>query len=193
MRKLSAWLIVSLTVFSLTGCGYNNIQALDEGVNAAHAQVLSVYKKRADLIPNIVEVVKAEANFEKSTLEAVVSARAKATQVALPENATPEQVNTFMDAQKELGSGLGRLLAVSENYPNLKSNAGFTDLRKQLSEVEAQATAARNKYIRSIRDYNIVVRNWWNWIGVALSGAKVKPQVQFEDEATIKKSPQVKF
>lgn len=139
------------------------------------------------------EVVKAEANFEKSTLEAVVNARAKATQVTLPANATPEQVKTFMDAQKELGSGLGRLLAVSENYPNLKANAGFADLRKTLGEVESQATAARNKYIRSIRDYNITVRNWWNWLGVALSGAKVKPQVQFEDEATIKKSPQVKL
>lgn len=193
MKKLIKWLNVSLIALSLTGCGYNSIQSLDEGVNASHAQVLSVYKKRADLIPNIVEVVKAEANFEKSTLEAVVNARAKATQVTLPENATPEQVKTFMDAQKELGSGLGRLLAVSENYPNLKSNAGFADLRKQLSEVESQATAARNKYIRSIHDYNIVVRNWWNWVGVALSGAKVKPQVQFEDEATIKKSPQVKF
>lgn len=193
MKKLSLWLSMSLVAFYLTGCGYNSIQNLDEGVNASHAQLLSVYKKRADLIPNIVEVVKAEANFEKSTLEAVVNARAKATQVTLPENATPEQVKTFTDAQKDLSRGLGRLLAVSENYPNLKANAGFADLRRQLSEVEAQATAARNKYIRSIRDYNMVVRNWTSWLGVALSGAKVKPQVQFEDEAEIKKSPQVKF
>lgn len=193
MKKLSLWLSMSLVAFYLTGCGYNSIQNLDEGVNASHAQLLSVYKKRADLIPNIVEVVKAEANFEKSTLEAVVNARAKATQVTLPENATPEQIKTFTDAQKDLSRGLGRLLAVSENYPNLKANAGFADLRRQLGEVEAQATAARNKYIRSIRDYNMVVRNWTNWLGVALSGAKVKPQVQFEDEAEIKKSPQVKF
>lgn len=193
MKKILQWLSAGLLVLSLSGCGYNTIQAQDEAVNAAHAQLLSVYKKRADLIPNLVEVVKGEANFEKSTLEAVVNARAKATQLTLPADATPEQVKTFMAAQKEVGTGLARLLVVSENYPNLKANAGFADLRRQLGEVEAQATAARNKYIRSIQAYNVTVRNWLNWLGVAISGAKVKQQMQFEDEATIKQAPQVKF
>ena len=193
MKTIMAWIGLATLFATLQGCGYNTIQAQDEAVNATHSQLLSVYKKRADLIPNLVEVVKGEANFEKSTLEAVVNARAKATQVILPTDASPEQVKAFMAAQKEVGTGLARLLAVSENYPQLKANAGFADLRKQLGEVESQATAARNKYIRSIQAYNVTVRNWWNWIGVSMSGAKVKQQMQFEDEAAIKQTPQVKF
>ena len=192
MKTIITWIGIVLFA-TLQGCGYNTIQAQDEAVNAAHSQLLSVYKKRADLIPNLVEIVKGEANFEKSTLEAVVNARAKATQATLPADASPEQVKAFMTAQKEVGTGLARLLAVAENYPQLKANAGFADLRKQLGEIEAQATAARNKYIRSIQAYNVTVRNWLNWVGVSLSGAKVKQQMQFEDEATIKQTPQVKF
>lgn len=178
-------------VLTLSGCGYNSIVRLDEAVSVNNAQVQSVYQKRADLIPNIVEVVKAEASFEKSTLEAVITARAKATQVTLPENATPEEVKTFMDAQKAVGTGLGRLLAVFENYPTLRSNDAFKDLRRQLEEIEAQAGAARNRYIRSIRDYNVAVRNLWNRPGVMLSGAKLKPQITFEEDS--QKLPQVKL
>lgn len=193
MKTIMAWISFAILLVTLQGCGYNTIQAQDEAVNAAHSQLLSVYKKRADLIPNLVEVVKGEANFEKSTLEAVVNARTKATQVTLPADASPEQVKAFMAAQKEVGTGLARLLAVAENYPQLKANAGFADLRKQLGEIESQATAARNKYIRSIQAYNVTVRNWLNWVGVSISGAKVKQQMQFEDEAAIKQTPQVKF
>lgn len=191
--KIWQWLGASLIALSLTGCGYNGIQRLDEEVKSSQAQVLSVYKKRADLIPNIVETVKGEASFEKSTLEAVVNARSKATQITPPENATPEQMEAFLKAQKELGSGLGRLLAISENYPNLKSNAGFADLRRQLGEVETQATAARNKYIRSIRNYNSHVRQFPVNLTAMMFGYETKPQVQFEDEAELKKTPQVKF
>lgn len=193
MKTVMAWIGIAILFATLQGCGYNAIQEQDEAVNAAHAQVLSVYKKRADLIPNLVEIVKGEANFEKSTLEAVVNARAKATQVTLPADTSPEQVKAFMAAQKEVGTGLARLLAVAENYPQLKANAGFADLRKQLGEIESQATATRNKYIRSIQAYNVTVRNWWNWVGVSMSGAKLKQQMQFEDEAIIKQTPQVKF
>jgi LemA protein len=193
MKTIMAWIGLAILFSTLQGCGYNTIQAQDEAVNAAHSQLLSVYKKRADLIPNLVEVVKGEANFEKSTLEAVVNARAKATQITLPADASPEQVKAFMAAQKEVGTGLARLLAVAENYPQLKANAGFADLRKQLGEIESQATAARNKYIRSIQAYNVTVRNWFNWVGVSMSGAKVKQQMQFEDELAIKQTPQVKF
>lgn len=193
MKKIWQWLTTSIIALSLTSCGYNGIQSLDEEVKASQSQVLSVHKKRADLIPNIVEAVKGEANFEKSTLENVVNARAKATQVTPPENATPEQMETFMRAQKELGSGLGRLLAVSENYPNLKANAAFADLRRQLGEVEAQATAARNKYIRSIRNYNTHIRQFPVNLTAAMFSYGQKPQMQFEDEAEIKKVPQVKF
>ena len=193
MKTIMVWIGLSIMFITLQGCGYNTIQAQDEAVNASHSQLLSVYKKRADLIPNLVEVVKGEANFEKSTLEAVVNARAKATQVILPADASSEQVKAFMAAQKEVGTGLARLLAVAESYPQLKANAGFSDLRKQLGEIESQATAARNKYIRSIQAHNVTVRNWFNWVGVWMSGAKVKQQMQFEDEAAIKQTPQVKF
>ena len=193
MKTIMTWIALAILFATLQGCGYNTIQAQDEAVNASHSQLLSVYKKRADLIPNLVEVVKGEANFEKSTLEAVVNARAKATQVILPADASSEQVKAFMAAQKEVGTGLARLLAVAESYPQLKANAGFSDLRKQLGEIESQATAARNKYIRSIQAHNVTVRNWFNWVGVWMSGAKVKQQMQFEDEAAIKQTPQVKF
>lgn len=193
MKKIWQWLTVSIIALFLSSCGYNRIQSLDEEVKSSQSQVLSVHKKRADLIPNIVEAVKGEANFEKSTLENVVNARAKATQVTPPENATPEQMETFMRAQKELGSGIGRLLAVSENYPNLKANTAFADLRKQLGEVEAQATAARNKYIRSIRNYNTHIRQFPVNMTAAMFSYAQKPQMQFEDEAELKKVPQVKF
>lgn len=193
MNVVTKYLLVFAAALSLSGCGYNAIQSADEAVNAAHAQVLSVYKKRADLIPNIVEVVKAEASFERSTLEAVVNARAKATQVTLPANATPEQVKAFMEAQKEVGSGLSRLLAVAESYPQLKANAGFQDLRRQLEQVETQATAVRNKYIRSIQSYNTLVRGFPVNLTAKMFGHKEKPQVQFEDEAVIKNSPRVQF
>lgn len=187
------WLCAAFAALLLSGCGYNSIQKADEAVSAAHAQVLSVYKKRADLIPNLVEVVKGEASFEKSTLEAVVQARAKATQVTLPENATEAQMKAFMDAQKAVGSGLARLLAVAESYPTLKANQGFRDLARQLEEVENQSTAVRNKYIRTIQAYNMLVRQFPVNMTAAMFGYDKKQQLQFEDEATIKKVPQVKF
>ncbi len=193
MKRILTWLGACLTALSLTGCGYNSIQSADEAVKAAHAQVLSVYQKRADLIPNIVEVVKAEASFEKTTLEAVVNARAKATQVTLPANATEAEAKAFMEAQKAVGSGLARLLVVAESYPQLKANAGFKDLRRQLEEVESQATAVRNKYIRSIQAYNGLVRKFPVNLTAAVFGYEKKAQVQFEDEAALRKAPQVKF
>ncbi|MDO8523622.1 MAG: LemA family protein [bacterium] len=186
-------LAVAVLFLTLSGCGYNTIQNQDEGVKSAHAQVLSVYKKRADLIPNLVEVVKGFAAQEKSVLVGVTEARAKATQVTLPADATPQQMKAFLDSQKALGASLGRLLAVAEAYPQLKSDVGFLNLQRQLDEVESQATAARNKYIRSIRQYNITVRSFPVNLTAMFFGYKEKPQMQFEDEQAIKKTPQVKF
>jgi len=193
--KIMQWLGASLIALALSGCGYNDFQRLDEAVKANQARVLNVYQKRADLIPNIVATVKGEANFEQETLTKVIEARAKATQVTPPDpaKATPEQMKAFVEAQKEIGSGLARLLAVSENYPNLKANAGFADLRRQLSEVETQATAARAIYIKSIRDYNVLARRFPTNLTASVFGYETKPQIQFEDEASIKKTPQVKF
>jgi LemA protein len=195
MKKLVKWLTLGLALASLSGCGYNRFQSLDEAVKANQARVLNVYQKRADLIPNIVTTVKGEANFEQETLTKVIEARAKATQVTPPdpEKATPEQMKAFVEAQKAVGSGLARLLAVSENYPNLKANAAFSDLRRQLSEVETQATAARNIYIKSVRDYNVLTRSFPTNLTAMVFSYETKPQIQFEDEAAIKKTPQVKF
>lgn len=193
--KVLQWLGAILIALSMSGCGYNQFQNLDEAVTANQSRVLNVYQKRADLIPNIVATVQGETSFEKETLIKVVEARAKATQVTPPDfdKATPEQMKKFVEAQKEIGSGLARLLAVSENYPNLKANAAFADLRRQLTEVESQATAARGMYIKSIRDYNVLARSFPTNLTAAIFGYKIKPQIQFEDEAAIKKTPQVKF
>ena len=188
------WFALALTLM-LGGCGYNDFQRLDEAVLANQARVLNVYQKRADLIPNIVATVKGEANFEQETLTKVIEARSRATQVTPPDpkTATPEQMQAFVAAQREVGSGLARLLVVAENYPNLKANVGFADLRKQLNEVETQATAARNIYIKSIRDYNVLARQFPTNVTAMVFGYTAKPQIQFENEADIKKSPQVKF
>ncbi len=185
-----------LAIFAITsfsGCGYNSIQKNDEAVNAAHAQVLSVYKKRADLIPNLVEIVKGYASHEKKVFTEVATARAKATQIALPSNATPEQAQAFLESQKGLQSSLSRLIAIAENYPQLKADQGFRDLQRQLEETETQATAVRNKYIRSIQAYNDTVRKFPTNITAWLFGYERKPQLQFEDETEIKKSPKVIF
>jgi LemA protein len=192
MKRIIARGVAILTL-ALPGCGYNAIQQRDEAVNSAHAQVLSVYKKRADLIPNLVEVVKGYATHEKGVLVSVTEARAKATQVTLPTDATPEQMKAFIASQKELGSSVARLLAVAENYPQLKANENFLGLQRQLEEVESQATAVRNKYIRSIQTYNSTVRSFPVNLTAAMFGYHPKPQMQFEDEQEIKKAPKVQF
>lgn len=193
--KLMKWLALGFVTLVLGGCGYNDFQRLDEAVSANQARVLNVYQKRADLIPNIVATVKGEANFEQETLTKVIEARSRATQVTPPDpaKATPEQMQAFVEAQREVGSGLARLLVVAESYPNLKANAGFADLRKQLNEVETQATAARNIYIKSIRDYNVLARSFPTNLTAGVFGYQPKPQIKFEDEASITKPPEVKF
>lgn len=193
MKRIITMLSIVLSAFALTGCGYNDIQKADEAVNSAHAQVLSVYKKRADLIPNLVEVVKGYAAHEKEVFISVADARSRAGQVVLPANATPEEQQRFVEAQKNLGGALTRLLAVAENYPQLKANESFRDLQRQLTEMENQSTAVRNKYIRSIQTYNTLVRQFPVNLTASVFGFKSKQQMQFEDEAVIKKTPQVKF
>lgn len=182
-----------LAVVLLSGCGYNTIQKQDEEVNSAHAQILSVYQKRFDLVPNLVQVVKGYAEHEKAIFIEVAEARASVGKVELPKDATPEQAQLFMDSQKHFSSALSRLLVVAENYPQLKADAGFRDLQRQLEEIESQATAARNKYIRSISTFNFTVRAFPVNLTAKLFGYSPKPQLQFENEQDIKRSPQVKF
>ena len=191
LRALIAVVLVSL----LAGCGYNEIQSKDEAVKAAWSEVLSQYQRRADLIPNIVNTVKGEANFEQETLTRVIEARARATSI----QATPELVNDpaalqkFQQAQGELSSALSRLMVVVERYPDLKTNAGFQDLRTQLEGTENRITVARNRYIKATQDYNVLVRQFPVNLTAMVFGYKEKAQFAVENEAAISKPPAVDF
>ncbi len=189
----SLFALLAATV--LAGCGYNEIQSKDEAVKAAWAEVLSQYQRRADLIPNIVETVKGEADFERETLTRVIEARSKATSI----QATPELVNDpaalarFQQAQGELSSALSRLLAVVENYPNLKTNQGFQDLRTQLEGTENRITVARNRFIQATQAYNVLVRQFPVNLTALVFGYGEKAQFAVENEAALKTAPKVDF
>ena len=179
----------------LTGCGYNQFQSLDEQTKSAWAEVLNQYQRRADLVPNIVATVKGEAAFEQDTLTKVVEARAKATSIQVtPETLNnPEAFKKFQAAQGELSSALSRLLVVTENYPNLKANQGFQDLRVQLEGTENRITVARNRYIKTVQDYNVLARSFPNNLTAMIFGYSVKPNFTVDNEAQISKPPSVNF
>ncbi|MBA4110738.1 MAG: hypothetical protein C0487_14225 [Leptothrix sp. (in: Bacteria)] len=193
-RWLSA-LATAAIVVSLSGCGYNEFQTLDEQSKSAWSEVLNQYQRRADLIPNVVSTVKGEANFEQETLTKVVEARAKATSI----QATPELVNDpaafqkFQAAQGELSGALSRLLVVTENYPNLKANQGFQDLRVQLEGTENRITVARNRYIKTVQDYNIKVRSFPTNLTAKVFSYDPKPNFTVQNEAQISSPPVVDF
>lgn len=180
---------------ALTGCGYNDFQRLDEQSKSAWSEVLNQYQRRADLIPNIVATVKGEANFEQDTLTKVVEARAKATSIqATPELVNnPEAFNKFQQAQGELSGALSRLLVVSENYPNLKANQGFQDLRVQLEGTENRITVARNRYIQTVQEYNVLARSFPSNLTAKVMGYEVKPGFTVQNEAQISQPPTVDF
>ncbi|UDF36758.1 UNVERIFIED_ORG: LemA family protein [Shinella sp. XGS7] len=192
-RGALAALVISSIM--LSGCGYNEFQRLDEQVKASWAEVLSQYQRRADLIPNIVNTVKGEANFEQETLTKVVEARAKATGIQVtPELANdPAALKRFQAAQGELSGALSRLLMVTENYPNLKANQGFQDLRVQLEGTENRITVARNRYIKSVTDYNVLARSFPSNLTAMVFSYQVKPSFEVENEAAIKTAPTVSF
>ncbi len=189
-----AALALSATL-SLSGCGYNDFQRLDEEVKAGWSEVLNQYQRRADLIPNIVATVKGEANFEQETLTRVIEARSRATSI----QATPELINDpaafarFQQAQGQLSSALSRLLVVSEQYPNLKANRAFQDLRVQLEGTENRITVARNRYIKNVADYNILARSFPTNLTAKVFGYDVKPSFTVQDEARISAPPTVDF
>ncbi|MFN5048127.1 LemA family protein [Roseateles sp.] len=193
-RGALAALVISSSIM-LSGCGYNEFQRLDEQVKASWAEVLSQYQRRADLIPNIVNTVKGEANFEQETLTKVVEARAKATSIQVtPELANdPAALKRFQAAQGELSGALSRLLMVTENYPNLKANQGFQDLRVQLEGTENRITVARNRYIKSVADYNVLARSFPSNLTAMVFSYQVKPSFEVENEAAIKTAPAVSF
>jgi len=179
----------------LSGCGYNDFQRLDEQTKSAWSEVLNQYQRRADLVPNIVATVKGEANFEQETLTKVVEARAKATSMQVtPETLNnPEAFAKFQAAQGELSSALSRLLVVTENYPNLKANQGFQDLRVQLEGTENRITVARNRYIQAVQAYNVLARSFPNNLTAMVFGYKVKPTFSVQNEAQISTPPTVDF
>ncbi len=187
--------VLAFAAFLLSGCGYNQIQINDEGVTAAWSEVLNQYKRRADLIPNLVSVVQGYAAHEKEVLTRVTEARASVAGI----KATPELVNDeaafarFQQAQGELSSALARLLVVAENYPNLKADASFRDLQAQLEGTENRITVARNRYIESVKTYNVSVRTFPNNLTAMVMGWKTKANFTVEDEKAISTPPQVRF
>ena len=194
-RRLLAAIAGLTAALALTGCGYNDFQRLDEQTKSAWSEVLNQYQRRADLIPNVVATVKGEANFEQETLTKVVEARAKATSI----QATPELINDpaafqkFQAAQGELSSALSRLLVVTENYPNLKANQGFQDLRVQLEGTENRITVARNRYIKAVQDYNVLARQFPTNLTAMVFSYAVKPSFTVQNEAQISAPPAVSF
>ena len=171
---------------------YNGMVGVQEEATTALANVQSAYQRRADLIPNLVETVKGYAAHEQGTFEAVVNARAKATQITLdPTNLTPEKLQEFQKAQGELGSALGRLIAVQENYPDLKANENFKDLQVQLEGTENRINEARNKFNAVVQNYNVVIRSFPKNILAGMFG--FDKMTKFEADADAPTAPQVKF
>jgi LemA protein len=181
--------------FTVSGCGYNTIPTLEEQAKARWGDVQNQYQRRADLIPNLVETVKGFASQEKSVLTAVVEARAKATQVKVDASqlTDPEKLKQFQDAQNQLTGALGRLLAVSENYPDLKSNANFLALQSQLEGTENRIAVARRDYIDAVRVYNTALRTFPTLIWAKTVFAGNKPMAEFTASEGSEKPPQVKF
>ena len=194
MRRI--WIALGVVVtLTLTGCGYNTLQRNDEQIKSSWSEVVNQYQRRADLVPNLVNTVKGFAAQEKDVLLGVTNARAKVGSL----QATPELINNpgafakFQAAQGELSGALSRLLVVSENYPQLKSDANFRDLQAQLEGTENRIAVARNRYIKSVQEYNVTVRSFPSNLTAMVFGYKAKPNFNVENEAEISKPPKVDF
>ncbi|HEY7297312.1 MAG TPA: LemA family protein [Xanthobacteraceae bacterium] len=194
-RRMPAVFAAVLICLSLAGCGYNTIPTLEEQAKARWGDVQNQYQRRADLIPNLVATVQGYAKQEKDVLTAVVEARAKATQVKVDASqlTDPDKLKQFADAQNQLTGALGRLLAITENYPDLKSNANFLALQSQLEGTENRIAVARRDYIEAVRTYNTSLRTFPTllWAKTAFSGNK--PMAEFTASDTAQSPPQVKF
>src|SRR6476659_1591713 len=194
MRKILT-VLAALASLSLTNCGYNAIQSEDEQIKANWSEVVNQYQRRADLVPNLVNSVKGFAQQEKDVLLGVTNARAKVGSI----QATPELINDpgafakFQAAQSELTSALSRLLVVTENYPQLKSDALFRDLMSQLEGTENRITVARNRYIKAVQDYNVGIRTFPNNMTAMLFGYKAKPNFSVENEKSSSTAPKIDF
>ncbi len=198
---MNKWKIAALTMLmlslslGLSGCGYNTLQSQDEQIKAGWSEVVNQYQRRADLIPNLVNTVKGYAEHEKDVLTQVTDARARAGSI----QATPELINDpqafakFQQAQGALSTALTHLLAVSENYPQLKADANFRDLQAQLEGTENRITVARNRYIKAVEEYNVTVRSFPSNLTARAFGFSVKPNFSVENEQIIATPPKVDF
>ena len=191
MRRWLLTLTAAATL-ALSGCGYNDIQAKDEATKSAWSEVLSQYQRRADLIPNLVNTVKGYAQQEKDVLTAVTEARSRVGQIKV-DPSSPESLKQFQNAQADVGSALSRLLVVAEAYPQLKSDQNFRELQAQLEGTENRITVARKRYIDSIQDYNVLVRQFPVNLTAMAFGYKDKPQFTVENEREISRAPSVNF
>jgi len=195
MKTLLKWLAVAMFASTLSACGYNDFQSKDEATKAAWSEVVNQYQRRADLIPNLVNTVKGYASHERETLESVVKARAAATSFQI----TPEVLNNpqafqkFQQVQGELSSALSRLMAVAENYPQLKADGAFRDLQSQLEGTENRITVARQRYIAAVQEYNVLARSFPTNLTAMMFGYEVKPNFTVENEKAIAAPPTVDF
>ena len=193
--RLFAIGLTAAALVALSGCGYNTLQTTDETIKSAWSEVLNQYQRRADLVPNLVETVKAFAAQEREVLTAVTEARSRVGSIqATPELVdNPEAFQRFQAAQGELSGALSRLLVVAENYPQLKSDANFRDLQAQLEGTENRIAVARNRYIKAVQDYNVTVRSFPSNLTAMMFGFKTKPNFTVENERAISTAPKVDF
>ncbi|WP_214073882.1 LemA family protein [Mucilaginibacter sp. dw_454] len=192
MKKLFSAILVIVAAMSLSSCSYNSMVQMDENVKAKWGTVQTQYQRRSDLIPNLVEAVKGAANFEKSTLTDVINARAKATSIQVdPSKLTPESIKAYQAAQGQLSSALGRLMVVSENYPNLKTNENFLGLQAQLEGTENRITVARDDFNQAVQEFNTKIRSFPANITAKMFSFTEKGY--FQAEAGSDKAPKVKF
>lgn len=192
MRVLIRLVMLAVVATFLSGCGYNAIQQKDEAVNAGWAEVINQYQRRADLIPNLVNTVQGYASHERQVLTDVTNARARVGQIQV--NASDQaSLQQFQQAQGELGSALSRLMVVTENYPNLKSDQSFRDLQVQLEGTENRITTARGRYIQLVQDYNTYIRSFPQLITAKIFGHQAKPNFTVENVSQISTAPAVQF
>ena len=195
LKKWFSIFTVSVLMFSLSGCGYNTMKTQDEAANAAWAEVVNQYQRRADLIPNLVATVKGYAQHEEKVLTEVTAARSKvgSIQMTATDATNPEKLKQYAQAQGELSSALSRLLVVSENYPQLKADQSFRDLQAQLEGTENRVTLARNHYIKTVQIYNTNLRQFPQNLTAKMFGMQPRPQFTVENEKAISTSPKVSF
>ncbi|HEY4555777.1 MAG TPA: LemA family protein [Lysobacter sp.] len=192
MRRLWMSVLMLCTAALLSGCGYNTIQQKDEAVNAAWSQVLNVYQRRADLVPNLVATVRGYASHEQQVLTQVTEARARVGSINV-DAGDPQSLQQFQQAQGELRSAIGRLLVVSENYPQLRADQQFLQLQAQLEGTENRITVERQRYIQTVQDYNTYIRRFPTNLTAKMFGYEPRPNFTVENEAQIQQAPRVDF